>query len=131
MNPEFLTVLVFLAIGAGFVFAALLAGHFLRPRVPNKDKGTIYECGERPFVSAWFNFNPRFYIIAIIFLVFDVALAVLFPPLSVISNHVGGPGDAGSPDKWAAVGAILFFLSPLSLGLAYVWGKGDLEWLKK
>ena len=125
MNPEFLTVLVFLAIGAGFVFAALLAGHFLRPSVPNKEKGTTYECGERPFVSAWFNFNPRFYIIAIIFLVFDVALAVLFPPLSVVSRHIG------HAEQWAAVGSILFFLIPLSLGLAYVWGKGDLEWLKK
>lgn len=125
MNPEFLTVLVFMAIGAGFVFAALFAGYFLRPRIENAEKLTTYECGERPFVTAWFNFNPRFYIIAIIFLVFDVALAVLFPPMSVVKQYMG------TASQWAAVGAPLFFLGALSVGLAYVWGKGDLEWLKK
>jgi NADH-quinone oxidoreductase subunit A len=125
MNPEFLTVLVFTTIGGGFVFASLLAGAFIRPKVKNAEKETIYECGERPFSSAWFNFNPRFYIVALIFIVFDVALAMLFPPLSVVSEI------AGSSGQWIIAGAVLFFLGILALGLTYVWGKGDLEWIKK
>ena len=125
MNSEFLTVLVFTAIGGGFVLASLVAGWFIRPKVPNAEKDTIYECGERPFSSAWFNFNPRFYIIALIFIVFDVALALLFAPLSVIGSMVGAEGH------WAIAGVLFFFMATLALGLAYVWGKGDLEWIKK
>jgi NADH-quinone oxidoreductase subunit A len=125
VNAEFLTVLVFTAIGGGFVLASLVAGWFIRPKFPNADKETIYECGERPFSSAWFNFNPRFYIIALIFIVFDVALAMLFAPLSVMSQMVGSAG------QWVIAGVLLFFIATLVLGLAYVWGKGDLEWIKK
>jgi NADH-quinone oxidoreductase subunit A len=125
MNRDFLTVMVFVLIGGGFVFAALLAGRFLRPKFGNPDKGTIYECGERPVGQAWFNFNPRFYVIALIFLVFDVALAILFPVLSVIGGFNSAEGF------WPAAGTVFVFLGVLVLGLAYVWGKGDLEWIKK
>jgi NADH-quinone oxidoreductase subunit A len=125
MNADFFTVLVFVLIGSGFVFAALLAGRLVRPSMPGAEKGIIYECGERPVGRAWFNFNPRFYIIALIFLVFDVALAALFPPLSSIASF------SSSDEWWAAAAVVFFFISALSLGLAYVWGKGDLEWIKK
>ena len=125
MNNDFLTVLVFALIGGGFVFVSLLAGWFIRPKVKNADKETIYECGERPTSSAWFNFNPRFYVIALIFLVFDVSLALLFPVLSVMGVYAEAEG------WWGMVGAVFFFMAMLALGLAYVWGKGDLEWVKK
>jgi len=124
LNHEFFTVLIFLAIGIGFVFVALLAGYFIRPKIENAEKKTTYECGERPFAPAWFNFNPRFYVIANIFIVFDVALAISFPPFSAMNEYAGKGG------QWAAAGALLFFLAILGLGLAYVWGKGDLEWPK-
>jgi len=125
LNKDFLTVLVFTLIGAGFVLVSLIAGFFIRPKVKNAEKETIYECGERPFSSAWFNFNPRFYVIALIFLVFDVALAILFPVISALS------GFAKGDEWWAAAGLVLFSLLALLIGLAYVWGKGDLEWIKK
>jgi len=125
LNREFATVLVFLIIGAGFVFVSLLAGRFIRPKVKNADKETIYECGERVDSTAWFNFNPRFYVIALIFIVFDVALAILFPVLSVLSSQ------SSSKSWWGMAAITVLFLFVLSLGLAYVKEKGDLDWIKK
>jgi NADH-quinone oxidoreductase subunit A len=125
LNRDFVTVLVFLAIGGGFVFASLIAGLLIRPKVKNAMKETIYECGEKVDSTAWFNFNPRFYVIALIFIVFDVALAILFPVLSVISGAVSSPAWLGM------AAATILFLFVLSLGLAYVKEKGDLDWIKK
>ena len=72
VHIAFAHVLVFLAVAVVFVVAALLFGWLVRPRNPTEIKGTTYECGELPVGRAWFNFNPRFYIIGLIFLIFDV-----------------------------------------------------------
>ena len=98
MNSEFLTVLVFCDRGA-FVFGSLAAGWFIRPSAQRE--GHHLQCSERPFSSAWFSFNPRFYIIALIFIVFDVALAILFAPLTwsrrwSASGHRRSRGDLSS-----------------------------------
>ncbi len=122
---EFANVLIFIALAGGFLFATLLLGKLLRPSTQDPEKGTVYECGEKPIGGGWFNFNPRFYIVALIFLVFDVEVAFTWPVASVFR-------------RWAEMGdgAIAFFeiaafVLILALGLAYVWVKGDLEWLKR
>ena len=86
---------------------------------------TIYECGERPIGEAWFNFNPRFYIIALIFVIFDVEIVFTFPVASVFKRWVRGGGGA------VALFELGIFLLILLLGLVYVWRKGDLEWIRR
>ncbi len=125
MQFNLVNVLVFLSVGAFFIGAVLFVGRLIRPNTPTKEKSSTYECAERPIAQAWFNFNPRFYIIAIIFLIFDVEIAFTYPVATVFR-------------RWVATGAglfalieVLLFLLIVALGLAYVWAKGDLEWLKQ
>lgn len=120
-------ILVFIALGLGFILVTLTLGKLLRPSTPfeNPDKLRIYECGELPITQAWFNFNPRFYIVAIVFLIFDVEVAFTYPVASVFKRWVA----AG--DGMVAFGELFVFVGILVLGLAYVWKKGDLEWVKR
>lgn len=122
---QFATVLIFLAGAAAFVLAVLVIGAFVRPKLPNPEKSSTYECGERPIGEAWFNFNPRFYIIGLIFIIFEVEIALTFPVAAVYKDWVLGHRMA------AALVEILLFLVVLAVALVYVWRKGDLEWLKK
>lgn len=121
---EFATVSIALLVAAGFVFAALFLGRFVRPRVPDPEKGTTYECGERPIGGAWVNFNPRFYVMALIFIVFDVEIALTVPAAVVTRAFIA----AGQP--WLPVIEIGAFLVVLIAALGYVWGKGDLDWIR-
>ena len=125
MHFEFANVLVYVLVSAGFIFGSMTLGRVLRPNRPTPQKLTTYECGEEAIGSAWIQFNVRFYIIALIFLIFDVEVAFTYPVASVFR-------------RWAAMGEgglaffeILTFIVILALGLAYVWVKGDLEWLKR
>src|ERR1041385_8980799 len=125
MQFNLANILVFLVLGAGFLAMTLTLGRLIRPAVPEEDKLTIYECGEIPVQQAWFNFNPRFYIVALIFLIFDVEVAFTYPVATVFR-------------RWVARGAggfafveLFVFIAILVLGLAYVWRKGDLEWIRK
>src|SRR5207248_2636349 len=83
MPFHFANVLLFSATAILFVFGSLLAGSFLRPNAPNREKSMIYECGEKPIGHAWFNFNPRFYLIALVFVIFEVEIAFMYPVASV------------------------------------------------
>ena len=125
MPFDFAQVLIFMFLAVGFVLAALTFSRLVAPSFPQPDKGEIYECGERPIGEAWFKFNPRFYIIALIFVIFDVEVALTFPIAVVFKawkeNHVG----------WIAFFELMVFVGILISGLAYVWKKGDLEWIKK
>lgn len=124
MPFDFAQVLIFMLVAIGFVIAALTLSRLVAPRFDTADKGEIYECGERPIGDAWFNFNPRFYIIALIFVVFDVEVALTFPIAVVFKawkEHSVGI---------VALGELLIFLVVLAVGLAYVWKKRDLEWVK-
>ncbi len=124
MPFHFANVLLFSATAVMFVFGSLLAGHFLRPNAPNREKGMIYECGEKPIGQAWFNFNPRFYLIALVFVIFEVEIAFMFPVASVYRSFIErGQG-------LLAFGEISLFVVILAVGLAYVWAMGDLEWVK-
>src|SRR5262249_40534971 len=71
--------LLFLAVGVGFIFVHLMAGKLIRPNKPDPEKGTIYECGEPTIGSAWVQFDLRYYVVALLFVVFDVEVAFFFP----------------------------------------------------
>jgi NADH-quinone oxidoreductase subunit A len=119
MYFEFGNVLIFIGLALVFVLAALTLGKILRPHRPNAEKASIYECGEETIGSSWVQFNVRFYIIALIFLIFDVEIAVLFPWTTVFKKM-----------GFLALAEMFLFLGILLVGFAYVWVKGDLEWLK-
>src|SRR5918911_1345930 len=74
-----LSVTVFIAFGAVFVLANLIAGALARPQVPNPEKATVYECGEPVIGSSWVQFDLRFYIVALVYLIFDVEVALFYP----------------------------------------------------
>src|SRR5437016_5126254 len=79
MYFDFANVLVYILVSAGFIFGSMTLGKIIRPNRPTPQKLSTYECGEEAIGSAWIQFNVRFYIIALIFLIFDVEIAVLFP----------------------------------------------------
>jgi NADH-quinone oxidoreductase subunit A len=120
----FLNVILFLGLAVAFVFAALFAGRFVRPSNPSKEKNSTYECGERSVGKAWFNFNPRFYVVALIFLIFDVEIILMYPVATIYKAALTGDFS------YVVYAEILFFILVLFLGLLYVWKKGDLDWRK-
>jgi NADH-quinone oxidoreductase subunit A len=121
---HFANVVVFAALAILFVLGSLVAGHFLRPHNPTAEKEMIYECGEKPIGQAWYNFNPRFYLIALVFVIFEVEIAFMYPVASVYRYFIEkGQG-------MVAFLEIFVFVAILAVGLAYVWAMGDLEWVK-
>src|SRR5438552_13807538 len=124
MPFHFANVLLFSATAILFVFGSLVAGRFLRPNAPNREKNMIYECGEKPIGQAWFNFNPRFYLVALVFVIFEVEIAFMYPVASVYRYFIEhGQGVVAFLEIFA-------FVAILAVGLAYVWAMGDLEWVK-
>jgi len=124
MPFHFANVLLFAATAILFVGGSLIAGRFLRPHAPTREKSMIYECGEKPIGQAWFNFNPRFYLIALVFVIFEVEIAFMYPVASVYKSFI--EKGQGLLAFWE----ILVFVVILAAGLAYVWAMGDLEWVK-
>jgi NADH-quinone oxidoreductase subunit A len=121
---HFANVVVFSLLAILFVFGSLLAGHLLRPRNPTAEKEMIYECGEKPIGQTWYNFNPRFYLISLVFVIFEVEIAFMYPVASVYRYFIErGQG-------MLAFVEIFVFVAILAVGLAYVWAMGDLEWVK-
>jgi NADH-quinone oxidoreductase subunit A len=121
---EFASVLIFVLLAAVFLLATLTVGRLLRPSAPNPAKGETYECGEHAVGSSWFNFNPRFYLVALVFLIFDVEVAFTYPVATVFQRWVAR-GEAA-----VAFVEIALFIAVLALGLAYVWRRGDLDWIR-
>src|ERR1700674_4809516 len=78
-TPLAACLLLFIAVGVGFIFVHLVAGKFIRPNKPDAEKKTIYECGEPTIGSAWIQFDLRFYVVALLFVIFDVEVAFFFP----------------------------------------------------
>ena len=125
MYFDFANVLVFFAVAVLLLAGMLALGSLLRPDNPEHLKLTTYECGEPPTGSAWVNFNIRFYLVALIFVIFDVEIAFIYPVAAVFKDWVNkGQG-------LFALAEIGIFLGILFVGLVVVWTKGDLEWLKK
>lgn len=166
---------LFVAFGFAFLFVNLLVGKFLRPKAPNAEKLEIYECGEPTIGSSFVQFDIRFYVVALLFIIFDVEIAFFFPwanvfgkathlrdpNFQVVQARLGSSGTAttltpgaegvfrelGVPAanaptttegiretgdslaQWALIDILVFF-AVLMVGFAYVWRRGDLDWVR-
>jgi NADH-quinone oxidoreductase subunit A len=118
MLVDYLAVLLFLVLGAVFVPLNLIIGSLIRPRINEPDKYAPYECGEESEGHLFNQFNPRFYVIALIFVIFEVELVFLFP-WAIRLRELG----------WYGFVTGFIFLVILLLSLVYEWGKGNLEWI--
>lgn len=159
-------ILLFLVVGIGFILVHLLAGQLIRPARPSAEKLTIYECGEPTIGSAWVQFDLRFYVVALLFVIFDVEVVFFFPwavvfgktttlarenlpeakrtevtqellPPQMAKQII--PPQTELPDvspqaAWElatlAFWDILVFFSVLLVGFAYLWKRGDLDWVR-
>lgn len=121
-------ILLFLAGGVIFVVGGIVASKLLSPHRPNPEKLSTYECGEDPVGNARIQLNNRFYVAALIFLIFDVEVIFLFPWATVFAD-AQIISEASAWGLFALV-EVLLFAGILLLGLAYVWRKGDLDWVK-
>ncbi len=112
----------------GIAILLFVGGHFasvlLAPKKPSHLKETPYECGEQPVGSAWSAFNVRFYVVGLIFIIFDVESVLMFP-VAAIFRELNDMGEGGY-----ALIVFLSFISVLLEGIAYCWKKGDLDWVK-
>ena len=172
--------LLFVIVGAVFLAVNLVLGRFLRPKLPNAEKLSVYECGEPTIGSSFVQFDLRFYVVALLFIIFDVEVAFFFPWATTFgkATHLMDPnfavvesaGDAGgtkltphgaavyralgvsqpeapAPTKSVAVNEeqvresagllaktsifdILVFFAVLMVGFAYVWSRGDIDWVR-
>ena len=124
MLREYGAVLLFGVLSTGFIFIMLLVSKIIRPDKPNPMKNSAYECGEVPTGNAWINFNIRYYILALIFLLFDVEIALILPVATVYKEWLG------SGFGLYALIELLLFVAILVIALIYAWGRGDLNWIK-
>jgi NADH-quinone oxidoreductase subunit A len=114
---DYFPILVFLGIAAA-IAAAMVGGSMLAARQkPNAEKLSAYECGFEPFDDTRRRFDVRFYLVAILFIIFDLEVAFLFPWAVTL-------GDIG----WLGFGSMMAFLTVLTVGFIYEWRKGALDW---
>lgn len=173
--PDFLAyILLFTFVGAFFIFLHLMIGKLVRPKKPDPEKLTIYECGEPTIGSAWVQFDLRFYVVALLFVIFDVEMVFFFPWAVVFGKANELASENVTPEQrvalnqelsmgqkeserqkaavrlsvdaeasvvrenrsnarqlgWIAFGDILVFFGVLLVGFAYLWRRGDLEWVR-
>ena len=117
MLGEYLPILLFLIVSTGIGIALLVIGNLLGPKRPSSEKLSPYECGFEAFEDARMRFDVRYYLIAILFIVFDLEIAFLFP-WAVVFKDLGAQ----------AIVAMTIFLAILVVGFVYEWKKGALEW---
>lgn len=123
MLTQFATVFVFLCLALGFIWVSQIVSKLLRPKNSYASKHEPYECGEDIEGGAWVQFNVRFYLIALFFIVFDVEIIFILPWAVVFNEMVQSIGPLAFWD-------MAIFVGILVIGLAYVWRKGDLAWVK-
>jgi len=154
-------ILIFIVVGAIFPLVPLLIGKLVRPRIPTPEKDAVYECGEPTIGSSYIQFDLRFYVVALLFVIFDVEVAFFFPWAMVFgtANQLADPTlssetrmaltdrmldvPLGTTVAEAAISAetartlaltgfidILVFFGVLLVGFAYVWKRGDLDWVR-
>ena len=126
---EFGEVLLFLIGGILFLVVTFLISKLIRPNRPNDQKLATYESGEEPIGTAWTQFNIRFYIVALIFILFEVELVFLFPWATVFSRKEL-IDETNGLWGWFSFAEMLIFILILALGLAYAWVNGLLDWVK-
>ena len=112
-------ILLFVLGGVAVAFGGLLVGRFVRRKLSHPEKGVPYECGEPAIGSSWVQFDLRFYVVALVFLVFDVEIA-LFYPWAVVYRQGG----------LAALWDMLFFFGVIVVGFLYLWRFGYLDWVR-
>ncbi|MEN8133652.1 MAG: NADH-quinone oxidoreductase subunit A [Pseudomonadota bacterium] len=117
MLENYLPILIFIAVALAIGLAARGLGSVLGPRRPGQAKDSPYECGFEPFENARMKFDVRYYLVAILFIIFDLEIAFLFP-WAVVLDHIGLFGLI----------AMAVFLGILIIGFIYEWKKGALEW---
>ena len=117
MLAEYLPILLFFGVAAGLAGAVAAASWVAARRRPDAEKLSPYECGFEPFDAARGRFDVRFYLVAILFIIFDLEVAFLFPWAVTL-------GDIGAFGFWS----MMVFLGLLTIGFAYEWRKGALEW---
>jgi NADH-quinone oxidoreductase subunit A len=122
MGDQFGPVLVFVTVGLGFGLVMLAVAYFLRPHDPYPEKLTTYECGIDPLTESWAQFYVRYYLYALVFVVFDVETIYLYPWAVTLR-------DLLAPMGLFVLFDMLVFLTILVVGFAYAWRKGALEWL--
>jgi NADH-quinone oxidoreductase subunit A len=180
MTELVLLVVIFVTAGAALLLGPLVMGKLVRPDRPSPEKGEVYECGEPAVGSAWVQFDLRFYVVALLFVIFDVELAFFFPWAVVfgsatqlsdpaltssqrgtIEQRLRSPGDsmpnrpidsfehvdtpkhpsppavngeqeaaAAKQLAWLAFADVAVFFGVLLVGFAYLWRRGDLEWVR-
>lgn len=125
---DFGKALLFILGACIFVVGGLLTSKLIAPNRPNPEKGSTYECGEDPVGNARIQLNMRFYVVALIFLIFDVEIIFLFPWSTVFADA----GYIETAPQWGIFAFVeaMVFAGILLLGLAYVWVKGDLDWIR-
>lgn len=154
---------VFVVLGSLFLLLNMLLGKVLRPNHPSEDKGAIYECGEPTIGSSWIQFDLRFYVVALLFVIFDVEMAFFFPWATVFGNanklakeevtieqrqeivsrlndgaktppitseQVADQRTAAKRLAWIAFADIVVFFGLLLVGFAYLWKRGDIDWVR-
>ena len=114
---QYLPIVIFLGIGAVIGVAFLVAAAVLAPNAPDPEKLSAYECGFNAFDDARMKFDVRFYLVSILFIIFDLEVAFLFPWAVTL-------GKIGAFGFWSMMG----FLGLLTIGFIYEWKKGALEW---
>lgn len=117
MLENYFPILIFLVMGAVFGIMPLLMGYMAGPSNPDSEKLSPYECGFEAFEDSRMQFDVRYYVVAILFIVFDLEIAFLFP-WAVVLDKIG----------WFGFSAMMVFLAILVIGFIYEWKKGALEW---
>lgn len=115
---DFMYMLVFVGVGVAFLFLILTLPRLLAPRQPSEEKLSIYECGNIPIGEPWIQFRIQYYLFALLFLIFDVEVALLYP-WAVVFRRL----------SVVAFIEVLIFIAVLVLGLIYAWRKGALKWV--
>lgn len=148
---------VFALVGIAFLLAPLLIGKLIRPKKPTAEKDAVYECGEPTIGTSYVQFDLRFYVVALLFIIFDVEVAFFFPwamifggsmqladsqleqraemSARLLNQPAVAPGQEIARETamqigWLGFWDIFVFFSVLLVGFAYVWKRGDLDWVR-
>jgi NADH-quinone oxidoreductase subunit A len=153
--------LIFTISAIGFLLAPLLIGKLVRPRLPTPEKDAAYECGEPTIGSSYIQFDLRFYVVALLFIIFDVEVVFFFPwaavfgnimqltdtalslearrhlseqlmtlPTGSLTNETAINASTALTLGWISFFDVLAFFGVLIVGFAYVWKRGDLDWVR-
>ena len=123
MLDNYFPVLVFILVGLAFGCAPILLGWLIAPNRPDSEKLSAFECGFAPFEDARMKFDVRYYLIAILFILFDLEIAFLFPWATVFQEFI-----AAGELAWFVFGSVMVFLGVLVIGYIVEWKNGALDW---